>query len=166
MTVDFIWKPFNFTKSVSISKNIFIRISSKILFQGFELFDKRNQDAKRPIIYNHYENISVLSTKTGLLKSLRDYYSLNKQAIDSNYRVHDTHPQAYIITSNPNDYEFQEFKKKFLNIERGYIQNEKLTPKQYELNFWLLKPANMNQGKGIEIFNTIKQVQSFLANKP
>jgi len=32
MTVDFIWKPFNFTKSVSISKNIFIRISSKILF--------------------------------------------------------------------------------------------------------------------------------------
>jgi hypothetical protein len=80
-------------------------------------------------MYNHYENISVLSTKTGLLKALRDYYSLNKQAIDCNYRVHDTLPQAYIITSNPNDYEFFEFKKKIANIEKGYVYNEKLTPK-------------------------------------
>ncbi|CDW75515.1 tubulin-tyrosine ligase family protein [Stylonychia lemnae] len=117
-------------------------------------------------MYNHYENISVLSTKAGLLKTLRDYYSLNKQAVDCNYRVHDTLPQAYIITSNPNDYEFFEFKKKFANIEKGYVYNEKLTPKQYDQNFWLLKPTNMNQGKGIEIFNSMKQVYSFLLNKP
>lgn len=73
---------------------------------------------------------------------------------------------AYIITSSTEDFEFKEFKKKFANIERGYIYNERLSHKHFDKNFWLLKPANMNQGKGIEIFNTMKQVHAFLANKP
>jgi hypothetical protein len=84
---------------------------------------------KKPLVYNHYENISVLSTKTGLLKTLRDYYSTNKLAIESNYRVQDTLPMAYMITSNPDEYEFREFKKKFANIERGYVNNERLPAK-------------------------------------
>lgn len=96
------------------------------------------------MVYNHYENISALSTKTGLLKTLRDYYVCNKEAVECGYRVEDTLPMAYMITSNPEDLEFKEFRKKFANIERGYIQNEKLPAKHFEQNFWLLKPANMN----------------------
>eukprot|EP00347_Sterkiella_histriomuscorum_P010551 403375852 len=162
MAVDFIWKPFNFMKNVTIT--FFFDF---FIIQGFELFDKRKDDIKRSVIcYNHYEYISVLSTKTGLLQSLTDYYSNNKMAIDCNYTVADSLPMAFMITSNPNDFDFQVFRKKFQNIERGYVYKEKLAPKQFEQNFWLLKPANMNQGKGIEIFNTLKQIYSFLANKP
>jgi len=64
-------------------------------------------------MFNHFENISVLSTKTGLLLTLRDYYSSNKKALEANYKVQDTLPMAYIINSNPETYEFKEFKKKF-----------------------------------------------------
>lgn len=149
-TCDFIWKPFNYMKA------------------GFDLMDKRREEPiKRPLVYNHFENISVLSTKTGLLKSLRDYYSTCKEALDVKYSVHDTLPLAFIITSNPADLEFKEFKKKYKQIERGYTMNDRSMPsKHLALNYWLLKPSNMNQGKGIEIFNSMKQVNSYLTNKP
>lgn len=77
--------------------------------------DRRREEAvKRPLLYNHFENISILSTKTGLLRTLRDYYSNHcKEAIEAKYRVQDTLPMAFIITSNPCDQEFNEFKKKF-----------------------------------------------------
>jgi tubulin monoglycylase TTLL3/8 len=31
---------------------------------------------------------------------------------------------------------------------------------------WLVKPANLNQGRGIEIFRTLKQILTFLGSKP
>jgi hypothetical protein len=31
---------------------------------------------------------------------------------------------------------------------------------------WLVKPANLNQGRGIEIFRSLKQILSFLGSKP
>mmetsp|Transcript_34002 Transcript_34002/g.33150 ORF Transcript_34002/g.33150 Transcript_34002/m.33150 type:complete len:152 (+) Transcript_34002:538-993(+) len=71
---------------------------------------------------------------------------------------------AYIITSAL-DCEFSMFKKKIMQIERGYAYKERLPEKQLKNNIWLLKPANLNQGRGIEIFDTLKQVMSFLANK-
>lgn len=77
------------------------------------MFDKRMGENKKPLVYNHFENISVLSTKTGLLHTLREYYCFNREAKDANYSVEDTLPAAYIITSNPTDLEFKAFKKKF-----------------------------------------------------
>ena len=31
---------------------------------------------------------------------------------------------------------------------------------------WLVKPANLNQGKGIEVFKVLKDILDFLAKKP
>jgi tubulin--tyrosine ligase len=73
---------------------------------------------------------------------------------------------AYMITSLPNDPEFLEFKKKFKQIDRGYYHNERMAPKHLQQNFWLLKPSNLNQGKGIEIFNNLKQLGLYLQGKP
>jgi len=76
---------------------------------------------------------------------LRDYYTnVCKEAIDCKYSVQDTLPMAYIITSDPRDLEFGEFKKKMKKFDRGLILNEKMPPKHIQQNFWLLKPANMN----------------------
>lgn len=112
------------------------------------MFDKRQRDvvnyAKKPIVYNHFECISVLSTKTGLLKTLKEYYMFNKEAKEANYTVEDTLPSAYLINSSTVDAEFSFFKMKFAQIERGFAHNEKMPCKQYTSNFWLLKPANMN----------------------
>jgi len=32
-------------------------------------------------------------------------------------------------------------------------------------NLWLVKPSSMNQGKGIEIFSTLKDIQLCLCSK-
>ena len=32
-------------------------------------------------------------------------------------------------------------------------------------NYWLVKPANMNQGKGIEIFNNLNEIIKFVASR-
>lgn len=68
--------------------------------------DKRQNELKRTFVYNHFENISVLSSKTGLIKTLRDFYSTNKDAKFAHYKMEDTLPMAYIITPNPTESEF------------------------------------------------------------
>ena len=73
------------------------------------------------MFYNHFENIGVLSTKTGLIKTLRDYYLLQKEAKECNYTIDDTLPLAYIITPQLTEPDFLHFKKKFQNIERHNI---------------------------------------------
>lgn len=109
------------------------------------MFDRRALEIpKRPIVYNHFENIHIISTKTGLLETLREYYNTCKEAIEAKYKVQDTLPMAYIITSIPGDHEFNEFKKKFKQIDRGYYLNERMGPKHMQQNFWLLKPSNLN----------------------
>jgi hypothetical protein len=72
------------------------------------MIDRRKEEnPRKPLIYNHFEHISILSTKTGLLKTLREYYNNTcKEAIDAKYKVQDTLPLAYIITSNAADLEF------------------------------------------------------------
>lgn len=68
---------------------------------------RREENPRKSLIYNHFEHISILSTKTGLLKTLREYYNVNcKEAIEAKYKVQDTLPLAYIITSNAADLEF------------------------------------------------------------
>lgn len=42
----------------------------------------------------------------------------------------------------------------------------KVPAKHCKENIWLVKPANMNQGRGIEVLRTVKQIVSFLGNKP
>jgi hypothetical protein len=53
------------------------------------MFDRRALEIpKRPIIYNHFENIHIISTKTGLLETLKDYYhNTCREAIEAKYRV-------------------------------------------------------------------------------
>ena len=50
--------------------------------------EKRQTDLRmKSLVYNHFENIGVLSTKTGLLKTLRAYYGSNKEALECDYGV-------------------------------------------------------------------------------
>lgn len=52
------------------------------------MFDRRALEIpKRPIVYNHFENIHIISTKTGLLETLREYYNTCKEAIEAKYKV-------------------------------------------------------------------------------
>jgi hypothetical protein len=67
------------------------------------------------------------------------------------YQVHDTIPTSFIITAQVEDLEYRQFHIRFSDIQNGYCNKEKLPIKHCEKNMWLIKPAALNQGKGIDI---------------
>ena len=48
--------------------------------EGYRKIDKRLTQKSAPFIFNHFEVINGICTKTNLIKSLRTYYEMNEQA--------------------------------------------------------------------------------------
>ena len=118
------------------------------------------------MIHNHLENNREITTKTGLIRSLRSFYQTNEGAIKAGYQVHDTIPTSFIITAQLEDLEYRLLQTRFIDIENGYCSKEKLPAKHCEKNMWLIKPAALNQGRGIEICRTLKEITTSLRTKP
>ena len=119
------------------------------------------------IILNHIENIKGLCTKTGLLQSLRRYYKSSIEMMLANYNIHKSIPSTFIALPNCQDAEYQSFIKCFNEIEQGKYKKCKIPSKHCTDNVWLIKPAALNQGKGIEIFkNDLAGMKKFLESKP
>lgn len=117
------------------------------------------------LIHNHLENNREITTKTGLIRSLRNFYQNNEMAIKAAYQVHDTIPTSYIITAQVEDEEYRQLVNRFNEIQNGFGTKEKLPAKHCEKNMWLLKPAALNQGRGIEVCRTIKEINGILKTK-
>lgn len=63
-------------------------------------------DPSKEIIVNHLENNREITTKTGLIRSLKNYYRDHIGAIDSGYQVFDTTPTTFLVSSNLDTYEY------------------------------------------------------------
>jgi hypothetical protein len=50
-----------------------------------------------PFAYCHFENIGVLTTKTGLIKTLKYFYSNNEEFKKAGYTFEHTMAQSYVI---------------------------------------------------------------------
>jgi hypothetical protein len=83
----YLWRPVNFG------------------FSGYDRIDKRLQRDHRPFIYNHFEILRGLCTKTGLIRSLKAYYKSNQDALQAGYNVFDSTPTTFLVSSNPDDHE-------------------------------------------------------------
>lgn len=118
------------------------------------------------MIHNHLENNREITTKPGLIRSLRNFYQNCDPAVMAGYQVHDTIPTSFIITAQVEDMEYRQFHLRFNDLQNGYCNKEKLPIKHCEKNMWLIKPAALNQGKGIEICWNLKEVKSILKSKP
>ncbi len=95
---NFIWKPTNFD----------IKTYSRI--------NKIMEDTpltQRKFLINHLENIRGITTKTGLVRSLKQYYKKNSEAIDCGYSVFDTTPTSFVLTSSLDTYEYFQFERRF-----------------------------------------------------
>jgi len=118
-------------------------------------------------VLNHIENIKGLVTKTGLVKSLRKYYADNIEAVTYHYSVYDTIPTSFICIANSCEGDYVPFMQKFKEIQKGYYSKERLPAKHCRENVWLIKPAALNQGKGIEFFkDDLNGMKNFLNSKP
>jgi hypothetical protein len=76
----FVWRPVNYN------------------IDGYKRINKRVVRSNiAPLIFNHFEILKGLTTKTGLIKSLKHYYSQNDQARLANYHVFDSTPTTFLI---------------------------------------------------------------------
>lgn len=54
---------------------------------------------------------------------------------------------------------------RYREILQGGSKNEKVPHKHCQENMWVLKPAAMNQGKGIEVFHRLRDIVEFIYEK-
>lgn len=123
-------------------------------------------DPGRELVVSHLENNREITTKTGLIRSLKVFYKDNQNAIENGYQVFDTTPTTFVVSSNLDTYEYHQFVKRFQDLKKrcGDTYKEKVPAKHCQQNMWMVKPANENQGKGIKIFNDMDQIIKFLSS--
>jgi Tubulin-tyrosine ligase family len=87
--------------------------------------------------------------------------------VETGYSVFDTTPTSFVVTSQLDTYEFHQFVARYMELQKGdgHSLKERTPQKHCKENYWLVKPANMNQGRGIEIFNSLTEIQKFLSSK-
>ena len=54
---------------------------------------------------------------------------------------------------------------RYKEISRGGSNKERVLVKHCELNMWLVKPATLNQGRGIELFRNLRDINEFIFAK-
>jgi len=74
-------------------------------FSGYDKVDKRILAKSQPFIFNHFEVIRGICTKTNLIKSLRSYYDSLEPAKASHYSLFDTTPTTFVIARASDDKE-------------------------------------------------------------
>lgn len=148
--VDFIWKPFSFDKKQTLDLHV--------------TNSQRERMNKLCIFYNHLDNHSLITSKTGIIHSLKPYY-YKQTNIDDRYNIWDTIPTSFILQNGKENFEFTSFIARFKEISKQFYKKEKMPAKHLSQNLWLIKPANSNQGRGIEVFNNLKEILKFLETK-
>lgn len=72
---------------------------------------------------------------------------------------------SFIMTARVHDQEFFDFQRCFNQCAKKESFKLVMPKWMMEKNKWLIKPANQNQGKGIEIFSTLEEINAFLNSK-
>lgn len=150
-SMDMVWKPVGFVRT-----------------NGYDMMMKRCvMKPERPLVYCHFENIQILSTKPGLIKTLKEYYGKTEKFKKVGFQYTHTMALSFLISANGDfgSETLKEVKKIFKKLEKKYFSDMTLPAKQLEKNMWILKPENENQGRGIEIISSYKQLVSTLMQK-
>ena len=152
-------------KEVAIQQSNFFWKQLNFNFKQYDDLDHRLETNRQPILFNHLEVNRGICTKTMLIKSLTAYYENNETAANAKYTVFDTTPTTYVIARNVDDHEINKFMHRFREISRGGSKYERVPVKHCVSNMWLVKPASLNQGRGIEIFKNMRDISEFIFQK-
>ena len=79
----------------------------------------------------------------------------------ASYTVFDTTPTTFIISRVSDEDEVNLLMSRYKEIARGGSAKERVPFKHCEQNMWLVKPASMNQGRGIELFRNLRDINTF-----
>ena len=115
---------------------------------------------------NHIDCLKHITSKTGLIRSMKNYYTSCSLAAESRYNVFDSIATSFILEVGKENEEYLSFLARFKELGQKYFDMEHMPRKHCEQNFWLLKPANMNQGRGIEVIRNLKEFKLSWYSKP
>ena len=118
-------------------------------------------------IYNHLESLKKITNKSALVKSLKSYYENTDLAIEEKYTAFDSIPTCFIIRAGNNTTEeYLHLLQRYRDISQKIYYKEKLPAKHCERNMWLVKPSDLNQGRGIELCRNLREINQCIDNKP
>ena len=121
---------------------------------------------KKPrFLFNHFEVINGICTKTNLITSLRAYYDSCEAAKASGYNIFDSTPTTFVIARASEEREIYQFMKRYKQIGSGGSKNERVPHKHCTENMWVVKPAALNQGRGIQVFRQLNEITQFIFEK-
>jgi len=102
-------------------------------------------------VLNHFENIHHLTTKSGLIVSLKNYYYFNQKASSGiyleqcGYSQWDSTPLTFIVNCDFESADFKHFTKAYKQIKHKQFQKLQMPQKHCQANIWIVKPENLNQ---------------------
>jgi len=154
--VNLVWKPTNF------NYKMYCAVDSA-LHKSYQLYDKQKR-IDREMVINHLEGHRQITTKPGLVRSLKFYYKDTVPFVDAGYTVFDSTPTSFVVNSRVETHDRAQFARRFgeLKGKHGHPAKERMPAKHCTKNLWLVKPANENQGKGIKILDDLDQINAFL----
>jgi len=76
--------------------------------------------------------------------------------------MNDILPTCYLLT--PSSGSENKFKKRFsdIHIGKGLCIGENVPEKHCKNNQWIMKPAALNQGRGIQMFSKIRDIMNYM----
>lgn len=63
----------------------------------------------RELVVNHLEGHREITTKPGLIKSLKFYYKISVNFVENNYSVFDSIPVSYVVSSKLENSDYFQF---------------------------------------------------------
>jgi len=79
---------------------------------GWQYYQEANSAAKE-LVVNHLECHRDITTKTGLIRSLKYFYKDNSNFVENNYQVFDTTPTSFVVSAKLDTYEYHQFIARF-----------------------------------------------------
>ena len=111
-------------------------------------------------LMNHFPSVKCIAAKTGLARHLGDYYAR------LGLEVFDHVPTTFILRDigRRGLPEYSRFCAHFRQLGGGDVEGsgERMPAKHCRRNMWLVKPAYLNQGKGIKVYAELTPIKEHL----
>ena len=154
---DFLWKPTSGVRSIAAAITKKGNNGETIKKMGTIHTIPISPSSNKVQLMNHLSNHDLITTKTGLFRSLTNYYK------NTNINIFHVVPETFLIaSSSSNDTGWNAFYKRFKEIANKQHDALNMPIKHCLHNMWIVKPPNSNQGQGIKVFSSLSKIKKFV----